>query len=142
MDKKILIGIGILLIGTLAYATQVFNDKVLIEYTDSQAFCVKEQFGPKVFFCINSTTPGSIMSTTIIPSGAPNESIGTANSPWPKMFSNQYSGQIVGMVAANGITCDQMCGSQNYACQSAIWADLTPSNCTDTGRLKNCICKT
>lgn len=141
MDKKILIGIGILLIASFVYATQVFNDKVLIEYTDSQAFVIKEQFGPKVFFSVNTTAPGSLMSTTIVPSGAPNESVGTLSNPWPKVYANQYINQKQWLIASNGISCDQMCSSQALTCQSSIWADLTPSNCSDTGRLKNCECK-
>lgn len=142
MDKRILVLLGMLIIAGGATALTLFNDTVEVWNSASRGFCVVENYlSPKDHFCVDTTPGGHVKTTTIEPIGSPNPTIGTPTNPYSKAYVGEYVGQKQWLVAGNGVTCDQMCQSQSLVCQSSIWADLTPSNCSDSGRLKNCLCK-
>lgn len=145
MDKKWLIITAVIVMSGLGFAqvaTIFFNQPVEVWNSDSRGFVVVENYlSPKDHFRVDTQPGGHIYTTTIEPIGSPNPMIGTPTNPYNKAYVNEYVGQKQWLVASNGITCNQMCSSQGLSCQSSIWVDLTPSTCSDSGRLKNCECK-
>lgn len=133
---------GIVLTAGFVSALTIITDTLEVWNSNSRGFVVVENYlSPKDHFRVDTTPGGRTYTTSIEPIGSPNPMIGTPTNPYSKAYVNEYVGQIQWLIAGNGITCNQMCTTQGLTCQSSIWADLTPSTCSDTGRLKNCECK-
>lgn len=145
MDKKWLVITAVIVMSGLGFAqvaTLFFNQPVEAWNSDSRGFVVVENYlSPKDHFRVDTTPGGKTYTTSIEPIGSPNPMIGTATNPYATSYVNNYKNQLIGLTASNGITCNSQCATQSWTCVNAVYPDNTPSSCTDTGRMKDCICK-
>lgn len=145
MNKKWLILAVLILFGGLAYAAAtIFTDVVEVHTVNTRAFVVQEDFpSPKDHFRVDSTAGGKIYTTSVVPIGSPNPTLGEPGNSYAGVYGQHYN-----VTASLGITCNDACNKMdgipanaNAVCVKAFFADLNDTTCSDNGRLKNCVCK-